>query len=138
MRVIKHDTYHFGKGFALVTEALMHFEVLYKHEDLKKGAKDFIKTSLLNRLRAVRQDLVGKMSPESFAIMDNDVLSIETALQLENVKTLVLALDKGDRDKVEDYAQRLLDIQNAITCPRGECHLEEVKGVITCKTCGHS
>jgi hypothetical protein len=77
------------------------------------------------------------MTPDDYDIMKADMLDEDTALQLENIKTLLLALDKDDRDVSEAYIAGLVERKNNISCPRGECKIATVKGKTTCLTCGH-
>lgn len=103
-----NETYELAHILTNTAESLLRAEVLMKSPGIGKGGKHFIKTSIINRLNGVKNDVLHKLGSEAAEVMKADVLNEETALQLREVTDRFLELYKEDRDKVEAFIAKLL------------------------------
>ena len=104
---ISAETFELGKILALIQEALLRGEVLMNSKNIQGDGKQWVKSTIINRCNAMRNDLLAKLTQSDADILRQDILSDETALQLDNVKNMFLELYKPERDEVENYLMML-------------------------------
>jgi hypothetical protein len=104
-RQISNQTYEFAKILTDVSNGLLRSEVLCKDPNLPGGTKDWIRRSMVNRLKVIKQDIRGLFNddPEALAIVEKDMLDPEVAQQIQVITDMLLALPKGIRDEIETY-----------------------------------
>ena len=104
---ISSETFELAKILSLIQEALLRGEVLMNSTQIQGEAKQWIKSTIVNRCNAMRNDMLVSLTQSDADIMRQDILSDETALQLDNVKNMFLALYKPQRDEVENYLMNM-------------------------------
>ena len=106
------DNFEFAHILARVSECLLRSEVLIKSPKMSGRTKDYIRRSLINRLKACKNDLITIVPADVANVLKQDILSEETALQLTEFTNLFLSLDKSDRDRVENLMNTLKHTQS--------------------------
>lgn len=79
--------------------------------DVQRGkvtgnAKQFI-TVQLNRINAVMTDIKCKLTPESYEVLNKEVMSDEDVFRFQNVKHLYMELPQDKRAEVEEFLEQM-------------------------------
>lgn len=80
-------------------ETKLHAEVL--KNDCRGNGKQFIQSAIINRLQAIHNDITKDLPSKDIAILKNDIMGDDGALQLAEVTRLFLSIDKEGRDIIE-------------------------------------
>lgn len=111
MNKVDKEAYELAKILASVTENLLRAEVLMK-ENIPGRTKDWIRRSIVNRLRAIERDILFILPESDRKILTDDIMSDESALQYSHIQDLVLSLLKPQRDEVEEYLEEMVRQHN--------------------------
>lgn len=103
-----NETYELALILIAVTDAHTRTSVLVNEKSVSPKARHWMHMRILGKLNAIMKDVKGAFDVQGVKIMEDDVLSPETALQLDEVRSGFLALSKERRDKIEALTNELL------------------------------
>lgn len=107
--------YELAKIYSILRNTKVHAEVLMNEKEISGGTKHWIKTSIINRVNAIETDLIGILPPADYQIMKDDLLQDETALQIQAITDMLLAMPKGIRDECESYIEARHNVYGQFT-----------------------
>ncbi len=102
-KIITTETFEFGVIQAMIAEIKLRVEVLKSSKNIGYGNKAWIERTFLNRLNAMERDMIMSLPAKEAQKMKGDIMSTDTALQLNEFRNMFLSMGKSDRDKVEDF-----------------------------------
>ncbi len=92
-----------------VNNAYVRFDVLSKENNVHKGTQEQLKKCLseLSQIRARFKKFWGE---EGERVMQEQILSDEDTLQVQQINALVISMPKGIRNQIEQYAEGLAKV----------------------------
>jgi hypothetical protein len=87
-----------------VHNAAIKFEVLAKEENVHKGTRKQI-LKCLTEVNQIRQRFDRFWGEEGKKVMDEQILSDDDTLQIQQITELIVQLPKGIRNEIETYVE---------------------------------